>query len=384
MQQLGNVLIRADLNVPIEDGKVLDNFRIERSSRVVSLIRDRSKTITFISHLGRPEEKTLKNSLSQIVVDLEEHLAEKVTFIDEIYGEKVSEAINEANRFKIFLLENIRFDKGEVSNDMYFSKNIASPFDTYIFDAFGASHREHSSVVSIGEHLKSFQGPLVDEEISELNQLKNPTVNPYMIILGGSKVSDKISLINNFLPKVDKMLIGGAMCFTFLKSMGHNIGRSLYQEEMLEECEKIINGEYFNKVLLPIDIGVTNNLVGSKRKDVSIESISDADIGIDIGPDTVNFFLKELTRAKLIFWNGPMGVFENSSFNFGTMALSKALTEYKGYTVVGGGDSVNAIKLFSDVSLYDFVSTGGGASLEFLQGNNLPGLGRYPSLEDSL
>jgi len=384
LQQLGNVLIRADLNVPIEDGKVLDKFRIERSSKVVSLIRDRSNTITFISHLGRPEKKTSKNSLSQIVVDLEEHLTEEVTFIDEVYGDKVSGAIKEANRFKIFLLENIRFDKGEVLNDMSFSKNIASPFDTYIFDAFGASHREHASVVSIGEHLKSFQGPLVDEEISELNQLKNPTANPYMIILGGSKVSDKISLIKNFLPKVDKMLIGGAMCFTFLKSMGHNIGRSLYQEEMLNECEKIINGEYFNKVLLPVDIGVTDNLVSTKRKDVSIDRISDTDIGIDIGPNTVNYFLKELTSAKLIFWNGPMGVFENSSFNSGTMALSKALTEYKGYTVVGGGDSVNAIKLFSDVSLYDFVSTGGGASLEFLQGKKLPGLGRYPSLEDSL
>ena len=380
MDYLGNVLIRSDMNVPVSNSIVIDDYRLEKAVEVIPLIRDRSRSVTFISHLGRPKSYIEDLSLKNIVSSLSKYTSEEVQFLNDINHEEISKILLSSNEFNIYLLENLRFYKGEVNNDTSFAIKVASSFDTYIFDAFGSAHRNHASVVKIGNYLNSYQGPLIDKEISELKSITDPDGEPFTLILGGSKISDKLQLIKSLLPKVDNLLIGGAMCFTFFKAMGKNIGDSLYEEDMIGECKKIIQDKNFTKIKLPLDIGVTDSLESINRKDVSHEEIYDNNIGIDIGNRTVELFSEFINKAKIIFWNGPMGIFEKDSFNNGTRAITRLVQNTEAHTIIGGGDTVSAIRKFGDIELLNYVSTGGGASLEFLEGKELPGINKYPSL----
>ena len=379
LDNLGNVLIRSDLNVPIKNGVITDNFRIIKSAEIVEKIFKKSKTITFTSHMGRPEGKDLNLSLRPVAKSMEDILGKKVHFIDEVYGEKVEKQI-EKSEFKIFLLENLRFEKGEIGNDHNFSKQITKPFNSYIFDAFGAAHREHASVVSFGENLDSFQGPLMDKEIYELDKLLNNSESGYAVLLGGAKISDKLNLIEKLLPKVEYLMIGGGMCFTLLKALGHEIGRSLLEESFISKAEELLNSEFGNKIILPTDFGVSYSINSAVRENIKLEDFKNNHIGVDIGPQTISNFRKILDKSKNIFWNGPMGIFEKEEFSYGTREITNIISSSSAYTCIGGGDSVSAINKYADTKYFNHISTGGGASLEYLEGKKLPGVNKYKSL----
>ena len=378
-KNLGNVLIRSDLNVPINNGKILDNFRIIKSVEYVQKIENISKNITFISHLGRPKGIESSLSLKPVADEMSKLLNRDVTFINENIYEEIENLFKTRNK-EIFLLENLRFNEGEITNEKKFAKELAKPFDTFILDAFGASHREHASIVGIGNYLDSYQGPLMSKEIEELDKVLSKTKGTFSIILGGAKISDKLGLIKNLLPRVNNLLIGGGMCFTFLKALGHNIGNSLCDDELIISAKEILESADGKKIILPIDFGVTKSIDSNKRDDIVLSDFRDDHIGIDIGTQTVNKFQEILSKSKTIFWNGPMGIFEVDEFSYGTKEITKAIAEMKVYSIVGGGDSVNAINKFSSADKFNHVSTGGGASLEYLEGKALPGVNIYNQL----
>ena len=376
---LGNVLIRSDLNVPTVNGKISDDYRIYKSLENVNNILERSKTITFASHMGRPKGKDLNLSLKPVAEIMAEIIGIGVHFINEIYGGEVERQVKNTGK-KIFLLENLRFDQGEINNDKDFSKKVTNPFNTYIFDAFGAAHRPHASVVSFGNNLEAYQGPLMDKELRELNKLLNNNKVGYAVLLGGAKISDKLNLIEKILPKVEYLMVGGGMCFTFLKALGYEIGNSLLEESFIPKANELLNSKYGKKIILPLDFGVTDSIESTNRKNIKLDEIKSNDIGIDIGPETVKKFTQILISSQNIFWNGPMGVFEKEEFSFGTREITQTISKSSAYTCIGGGDSVSAINKFSDKKHFNHISTGGGASLEYLEGKNLPGVNKYKTL----
>ena len=378
-KNLGNVLIRSDLNVPIRNGTVLDNFRIKKSIEYIEELQNISSSVTFISHLGRPKGVEDSLSLKPISDEMSKLLNQDVVFINNNLDEDIKNILKSKEK-GIFLLENLRFNEGEIMNDEKFAKGVSSPFDTYILDAFGASHREHASIVKIGNHLNSFQGPLMSKEIEELDKVLNESNQDFTIILGGAKVSDKLALIKNLLPRVNSLLIGGGMCFTFLKALGHNIGNSLCEDQFLESANEILDSANGKKITLPVDFGVTKAIDSHARNNIDLSQFSDDDIGVDIGKETIKNFQEILSKSKTIFWNGPMGVFEVDEFSHGTKEITNAIAEMEVYSIVGGGDSVNAINRFSNVDKFNHVSTGGGASLEYLEGKALPGVNIYNQL----
>ena len=378
-KNLGNVLIRSDLNVPIRNGTVLDNFRIKKSIEYIEELQNISSSVTFISHLGRPKGVEDSLSLKPISDEMSKLLNQDVVFINNNLDEDIKNILKSKEK-GIFLLENLRFNEGEIMNDEKFAKGISSPFDTYILDAFGASHREHASIVKIGNHLNSFQGPLMSKEIEELEKVLNESNQDFTIILGGAKVSDKLALIKNLLPRVNSLLIGGGMCFTFLKALGHNIGNSLCEDQFIESAKEILDSANGKKITLPVDFGVTKAIDSHARNNIDLSQFSDDDIGVDIGKETIKNFQEILSKSKTIFWNGPMGVFEVDEFSHGTKEITNAIAEMEVYSIVGGGDSVNAINRFSNVDKFNHVSTGGGASLEYLEGKALPGVNIYNQL----
>ena len=379
-EYLGDVLVRSDLNVPMVNNEISDDFRISKSLEIIDKIYDYSRSITFVSHLGRPKGNDLDNSLRPIAENMSKKLKnEKVHFINSIYGDDVKKSIKNLTS-KIFLLENLRFDEGELNNDIEFSKLVTSPFETYIFDAFGASHRQHASVVSFGNFLNSYQGPLMNKEISELDKLLNNEESGYSVLLGGAKISDKLGIIDKLLPKVEHLMIGGGMCFTFLKAMDYEIGKSLVENSFISKAKDLINSKYGKKIVLPTDFGVTESIESNIRREIKSNNFSNNQIGIDIGPDTITKFSEIISSSKNLFWNGPMGIFEFDQFSHGTKAITQAIAKADGYTSVGGGDSVSAINKFSNLDNFNHVSTGGGASLEYLDGKNLPGVNIYKPL----
>ena len=378
-KNLGNVLIRSDLNVPIRNGTVLDNFRIKKSIEYIEELQNISSSVTFISHLGRPKGVEDSLSLKPISDEMSKLLNQDVVFINNNLDEDIKNILKSKEK-GIFLLENLRFNEGEIMNDEKFAKGLSSPFDTYILDAFGASHREHASIVKIGNHLNSFQGPLMSKEIEELDKVLNESNQDFTIILGGAKASDKLALIKNLLPRVNSLLIGGGMCFTFLKALGHNIGNSLCEDQFIESAKEILDSANGKKITLPVDFGVTKAIDSHARNNIDLSQFSDDDIGVDIGKETIKNFQEILSKSKTIFWNGPMGVFEVDEFSLGTKEITNAIAEMEVYSIVGGGDSVNAINRFSNVDKFNHVSTGGGASLEYLEGKALPGVNIYNQL----
>ena len=376
---LGNVLIRSDLNVPISNGKITDNFRIKQALSSIEHLKNISETLTFSSQLGRPNGFDLNFTLEPIAEEMRNILDEDVVFINDDIRE-LSSTFQSKYSSKVYVLENLRFYEGEKESDTQFAKCLAKPFDTFILDAFGAAHRNHASIVEVGKHLNSYQGPLMNKEINELQSLLKSPNSPYTVIMGGAKISDKLNLINNLLPKVDNLILGGGMCFTFLKSQGYEIGASLCEDEFLNTASKLLQSSDGKKIILPVDFGVSNDILSSSRVDKPLELIESTDIGVDIGSKSVALFNEIIHTSNTIFWNGPMGVFENKSFEYGTREITKSVSQSNAYTVVGGGDSVSAINKYSEIQNFNHVSTGGGASMELMEGKKLPGVNIYEPL----
>jgi phosphoglycerate kinase len=377
------VLVRVDFNVPLDDNRNITNdIRIKASLPTINkIVNDGGKAI-LMSHLGRPKgEKNPNFSLKPAAVRLGELLGAEVIFADDCIGETVKAKVSSMNAGGVLLLENVRFHKGETKNDPEFAGELAELGDVYINDAFGSAHRAHASTVGVTNFLDTCAaGYLMEKELDYLGSaLANPE-RPYCAILGGAKISGKIDVINNLMDKVDTLIVGGGMTFTFLKAAGFEIGKSLLENEKLEMAKDILKKlENSNvKFLLPVDVIVAGEFDNeSPYKTVSVDNIPDDKMGLDIGPETIKLFNNELLKSKTIVWNGPMGVFEMDNFANGTFSIAETLakaTENGAVTVIGGGDSAAAISKAGLSAKVSHVSTGGGASLEFLEGKTLPGV----------
>ncbi len=376
------VIIRCDFNVPVKEGKITDDTRIVKSLPTIKYCLEHNAKIILMSHLGRvkTEEDKTKNDLSVVATRLSELLDKNVTFVNSTRGEELEQATSNMKDGDIVLMQNTRYEdldgKKESGCDMELAKYWASLGDVFINDAFGTLHRAHASNVGISTYLPSCVGLLVEKELNALSYLFNPD-RPFMIILGGAKVSDKIGLIENLLPKCDKILIGGGMAFTFLKAEGYNIGNSLLDEESLDFCKKILK-ENEDKIILPVDVVCYDEYVDTEGTVKDITELTDSEMGLDIGPNTVNIFKNNLSNAKTIMWNGPLGVYEFKNYVKGTNDVLTYLTEINAKTVLGGGDIVAAASSCNVTDKLYHISTGGGATLEYLEGKELPGLKNIP------
>lgn len=378
------VLVRVDFNVPLADGRVSDDTRIKAHLPTLTALRDAGAKIALISHLGRPKGTVnLKYTLEPVGEELAKLTGWPVRFVSDCIGEKVDEAVADWKDGEVLLLENVRFHPEEEKNDMEFAKKLVKNFDVFVMDAFSAAHRAHASTRAAAELIPSFSGKLIDREITMLSAARDEPKKPFVLILGGAKVSDKIAVVENMLKKADTILIGGGMAFTFLKAQGLEIGKSLCETEKLDFAAKMLEEAKALgvKILLPVDAVVAPEFkADAPAKAVKANAIPQDEMGLDIGPETAELFAKEILAAKTVLWNGPMGVFEMPAFAKGTEAVAKALadaTANGALTVVGGGDSAAAIALFKMEDKVSHVSTGGGASLEFFEGKSLPGIEPY-------
>jgi len=375
------VLIRVDFNVPLKEGVVTDTTRIERALPTIKYILEQEGTsVVVMTHLGRPKgEKKPEYSLRPVAKAFSELLGQEVLVADDCIGESVESQVKSLQPGQVLLLENVRYYKEETANDPEFAKKLAKLADIYVNDAFGTAHRKHASTYGIAQFVEiAVAGFLLEKEIKYLQRaLENPE-RPLVLIIGGSKVSGKLEVIENLLRIVDKMLIGGGMAYTFLKAAGYNVGRSLVEEELLDTAKEIMEKANGNgvKLYLPVDSNNADEFSPlAHTKLTTYKEIPNDMMGLDIGPATVELFKEALADAKTILWNGPMGVFEFEKFRYGTMEIGKAIAEHKeALRIVGGGDSVAAIEMLGLEHQIDHVSTGGGAFLEFLAGKELPGV----------
>lgn len=373
------VIIRCDFNVPIKDGKIIDDNRIKMSLETIKYAVDKGAKVILMSHLGRvKEEKDLKkNDLSLVGKRLANLLNKKITFVSKTRGTELEQAINKMINGDVLLVQNTRYEdlfmEKESSNDQELSSYWASLGDLFVNDAFGTIHRAHASNVGIASKLPNCIGFLVEKEFNSLSILNNPS-KPFILILGGSKVSDKIGIIDNMIEKVDKIIIGGGMAFTFLKAKGLNIGTSIVDLDSIEYCSNLIS-KYPDKIILPIDFnfstGMDENLPSRIDK---IDNILDNEMGLDIGPETIKLFKENLGNAKTVLWNGPMGVYEIEKYSIGTRKILELLVLLDITCILGGGDIVAAASKFNLKDSVTHASTGGGATLEYLEGKKLPGL----------
>ena len=372
------VIIRVDFNVPLDENlKITDDRRITEALPTIQyVLKEKAAKVILMSHLGRPEGQVVESMrLNPVARRLEKLLGEKVLKLDDCIGEEVKKAIDKSKE-KVILLENLRFHKEETKNDPHFAQQLASLADIYINDAFGTAHRAHASTEGITKYLPSAAGFLLEKEIKYLGQAVNNPKKPFVVILGGAKVSDKIALIENLLPRADSILIGGGMAYTFLKALGKNIGNSLLEKDKIDMAKEIL--EKAKKANVHIEL--TNDFIIVKdfndpKTVKTSKEIPDGWQSIDIGPETRNNFKKILSKAKTIIWNGPVGVFEVDAYEEGTKDIAKYLATLKGATtIVGGGDSAAAVAKFKVEDKITHISTGGGASLEFLEGKELPGI----------
>lgn len=378
------VLVRVDFNVPLADGRVSDDTRIKAHLPTLTALREAGAKIALVSHLGRPKGTVnLKYTLEPVGEELAKLTGWPVRFVSDCIGENVDEAVADWKDGEVLLLENVRFHPEEEKNDMEFAKKLVKDFDVFVMDAFSAAHRAHASTRAAAELIPSFSGKLIDREITMLSAARDEPKKPFVLILGGAKVSDKIAVVENMLKKADTILIGGGMAFTFLKAQGLEIGKSLCETEKLDFAAKMLEEAKALgvKILLPVDAIVAPEFkADAPAKAVRADAIPQDEMGLDIGPETAELFAKEILAAKTVLWNGPMGVFEMPAFAKGTEAVAKALadaTANGALTVVGGGDSAAAIALFKMEDKVSHVSTGGGASLEFFEGKSLPGIEPY-------
>lgn len=374
------VLVRVDFNVPIKEGIITDTNRIESSLTTIKYLIDNDAKVILMSHLGRPKgEPKSEFSLKPVAQKLSEMIGQNVKFVDndKVVDDSVIEESKKLQPKEIMLIQNTRFRKEEEKNDETFSKELSQLADLYVNDAFGTSHRAHASNVGVSKFLPSAVGFLVQKEIEIMGKaLENPE-RPFTAILGGAKVSDKIGVMENLLDKVDTILIGGAMAFTFIKSQGKNVGKSLIEEDKLDLAKSLIEKaqEKGVKIFLPVDFVVAKEMTEeSDSKVINIDDFTDDIAGFDIGTKTIKIFDEEIQKSKTIVWNGPMGVFEIEQFSKGTFEIANSLVKSKATTIVGGGDSASAIAKSGNKDKVTHVSTGGGASLEFLEGKVLPGI----------
>lgn len=377
------VLLRSDLNVPIKDGNITDDGRIRASLTTINHLRALGAIVIVMAHFGRPKGvRVPEMSLAPVARRLGELLGADVAFISEYRDGKASDAIGKMQPGDVVLLENVRYEAAETSKvdeeRLLFAQDLASLGDVFVSDGFGAVHRKHASVYDIATLLPHFAGFLISAEIEVLKRLTENPVRPYGVVLGGSKVSDKLGVIKNLLDKVDLLAIGGGMVFTFLAAQGHEVGKSLLEADQLDEVRALITQakEAGVTLLLPTDIVVAPAFASdSPATVVSAHEIPADQMGLDIGPVSGAVFAEAIASCKTLFWNGPMGVFEFDAFAAGTKSVAQALAELDGFTVVGGGDSAAAVRRlgFRDEE-FGYISTGGGASLEYLEGKALPGI----------
>lgn len=367
------VIIRCDLNVPIKNNEIEDDTRINESLSSINYLIDNNAKIIILSHLGKikAEEDKINNTLYPVYLKLKELLNTNVYFSKELMGESLEEKVKNLKEKEVLLIENTRFadypDKLESSCDLNLAKYWASLGDIFINDAYGTTHRKHASNVGISQFLPSAIGFLIEKEMTKLDSIMNESTHPFTVIMGGKKISDKTLVIDNLIKKCDYLLLGGGMCFTFLKSMNLNTGLSIVDNDNIEYCKNILNNNK-DKLILPLDIVTKDNKIKN------INEISDEDIGYDIGPKTIKEFTHILKNSKRVIVNGPMGVFEEEPFSHGTKEILQVLKENNIKTLVGGGDSASAVNQLGFASEFYHISTGGGATLEYLSGKKLPGI----------
>lgn len=373
------VIIRCDFNVPIKDGKIIDDTRIKASLKTINYCLEHNAKVILLSHLGRVKEEAdlKKNDLAPVANRLSELLDKKVTFVNSTRGQKVKDAISNMKEKDVVLLQNTRYEdldgKKESSNDPELGKYWASLGDVFINDAFGTIHRAHASNVGIASNLPSAVGFLIESELNALSELNDPE-HPFIVILGGAKVADKIGVIENLVTKADQILIGGGMAFTFLKAENYEVGNSLVDQESLDFCQKMLK-EHPNKIVLPIDANVTKEYSNDTENEIKdITEFEYNEMGLDIGPKTIELYEKYLKSAKIVVWNGPLGVYEFNKYQTGTKEILKYLVENNIKAILGGGDIVAAAATLGYKDKIYHASTGGGATLEYLEGKKLPGI----------
>ena len=382
------VLVRTDLNVPLKDGVITDDGRIRASLPTIRKLIDKGARVVVVAHLGRPKgEPKPEFSLAPVAVRLGELLGKDVAFATDTVGDSAKAAVAGLGDGDVALLENLRFAAAETSKDDAergaFADELAALADVYVGDGFGAVHRRHASVYDVPKRLPHAAGGLIATEVDVLKKLTEDVARPYAVVLGGSKVSDKLGVIDNLLETADRILIGGGMLFTFLKAQGHEVGKSLLEEDQIPTVLEYLERAEAKGVefVLPVDIVAATAFSADAEHDVVPADAIPADrLGLDIGPESGKLFASRLADAKTIFWNGPMGVFEMEPYSHGTRAVAQGLLDSDAFTVVGGGDSAAAVRTLGfDENAFSHISTGGGASLEYLEGKTLPGL---EALED--
>lgn len=373
-----SVLCRVDLNVPMQDGKVTDDTRIKAVIPTIEYLTEQGAKVILVSHLGRPKGEVVEElRLDPVAEHLSNLLGKEVLKADKVFGKEVENAVSEMQEGGILLLENVRFEAGEEKNDPALAEEFTKFADLFVNDAFGTSHRAHASTVGVAEKLPAAAGFLMEKEIEILgNALENPK-RPFTAIIGGAKVKDKINVIDNLLDKVDNLIIGGGLAYTFVKAQGHEVGKSLLEEDKIDLANEFIAKAKEKNVnfLMPVDIVVADDF--SDTADTKIVPVNEIPAdweGLDIGSETREIYRKTIQESALVLWNGPMGVFEMNSFAGGTREVAKALAETEGFSIIGGGDSAAAVEQFGFAGQMDHVSTGGGASLEFMEGKVLPGI----------
>lgn len=374
------VLCRVDFNVPLEEGKVSDDTRIRAALPTITSLIDRGARVVLCSHLGRPSGEGYEAcfSLKPVAEYLADLLGKPVAFATDTIGPSAQASVEALHDGEVVLLENLRFDKREKKNDAEFARSLAALADIYVNDAFGAAHRAHASTAGVAEYLPAFAGALMTKEVTTLTSMLEDPKRPFVAILGGSKVSDKVAVIDALIDKCDTLIIGGGMCFTFLVAQGHTVGTSLMEKDWIDRAGAMLEKAKAKgvRLLLPSDVVCADSFSNDATTLIcSAETIPDDMMGLDIGPETAELYAEAIGMAKSVFWNGPMGVFEMPSFEAGTRAVAEAVAaNEEADTIIGGGDSVAAVNQFDLADKMTFISTGGGASMELVQGEALPGV----------
>jgi len=378
------VLVRNDFNVPMEDGRITDDLRLRASLPTLQWLLERGARVIACSHLGRPKGKRdPKYTMEPVAPALGKLLGQEVAFVDDVAGDQARAAAERLRDGEILLLQNLRYEPGEERNDAELAARLAALGELYVDDAFGAAHRAHASVVGVAQQLDPYAGFLLAKEVRELSKLLEGPEKPFVAVLGGSKISDKLAVLGNLVGRVDALVIGGGMCFTLLAAQGKEIGDSLVEPDQLDAVQGLLARAKDSgvRILLPSDVVVANWFkADAEYTTVSADAIEKGWMGLDIGPESARAFAEEVSGARTVFWNGPMGVFEWAPFADGTRTVAEAVASCDGHTVVGGGDSAAALAQMGLAGKVDHLSTGGGASLEMLEGKTLPGVAAIPSV----